>query len=92
VAWEQPIYKSMMRLIDQQKELNYKRALSNVPLPSTMTATTATAADSNVGNLPMMRTSQQVWSMTLAVPHLPWKRRDAMMEEATMPGAEYNHP
>jgi hypothetical protein len=82
----------MMRLIDQQKELNYKRALSNVPPPSTTTATAATAADGNVDNLPMMRMSQRVQSTTLAVLRPPWKMAVAVMEEAAMTGAEYNRP
>jgi hypothetical protein len=51
--WSDTIYKSVMRIIDWQKELNNKRSLSNIPPPLTTTASAAAAADGNIGNLPM---------------------------------------
>ena len=66
------IYKSVMRIIDQQKELINKCASSNVPPPSTTNATAATTADGNVSNLPML-TSQRGRSRTLAVLRTPGK-------------------
>ncbi len=51
------IYKSVMRIIDQQKELSNKQASSDMPPPSTTTPTAAVAVEGNVGNLPTMMTS-----------------------------------
>jgi hypothetical protein len=58
ISWlgSDPIYASVMRIIDQQKETNNKCSSSNVPPPSTTTATAPTAADSSIGNLPITTT------------------------------------
>jgi hypothetical protein len=93
ISWlgSDALYKSVMRLIDQQKESNNKRALSNILPPSIATATTAAALDSKVGNLSTTTTSRRGRSPTLAVPHLPGKGGGAAaMEEAAMIGAEYD--
>jgi hypothetical protein len=84
------IYKSVIRIIDQQKESSNKRSLSNLPPPSTTTATAAPAVDGSVGDLPMTWTSHWGRSTTLAVPRLLGKGRVAVIEEAPTTGAEYD--
>ncbi len=81
-----------MRIIDQQKELINKCALSNMRPPSTMNATAAAAADGDVDDLPMMMTLQQGQSITSAVPRPPGKGGAAATEEAAMTGVEYGCP
>jgi hypothetical protein len=92
ISWlgSDAIYKSVMRIIEQQKESNNKHALSNVPplLTTPPASTVATAVDGDISNLPNNNNVVTDAVDDLRGPMSPRGGGVVVMEEATMAGVE----